>query len=219
MPARWDFDTVAYNGYIYVMGGDSGASSGDCTTGGSFVCNGVFYAPISSNGTMGSWTATTSFSASQSGHRPLEVVLVPLPTTVTYMSWVVMEVPQVAIVQLPALTATASSMPQSTVMAPLAHGQLPRLFRPVARPCPPVQVLVPLPTRAIYMSWAAAPPPLLQTVRLLPITCATAYSMPQSTVMAPLAHGQLPRLFRPSSPAMPARADFGIPLTTGICMF
>jgi hypothetical protein len=72
MPARDGFGAVAYNGYLYVMGGTTINSSGDCTTAGSdggvggfsYVCNGVFYAPINTNGTIGSWAATTSFSSS-----------------------------------------------------------------------------------------------------------------------------------------------------------
>ncbi|MGH7234709.1 MAG: hypothetical protein ACREF7_04695, partial [Candidatus Saccharimonadales bacterium] len=60
MPTRESFGAVAYNGYLYVMGGEAGAASGDCAT--SF-CNGTFYAPINANGTIGSWTATTSFTA------------------------------------------------------------------------------------------------------------------------------------------------------------
>ena len=60
MPARVDLGAVAYNGYLYVMGGQSGASGGDCTASGSY-CNGTFYAPINSNGTIGSWAATTTF--------------------------------------------------------------------------------------------------------------------------------------------------------------
>ncbi|MGH7142281.1 MAG: hypothetical protein ACREF5_02310, partial [Candidatus Saccharimonadales bacterium] len=49
MPARYAFGAVAYNGYLYVMGGEAGAASGDCAT--SF-CNGTFYAPINANGTI-----------------------------------------------------------------------------------------------------------------------------------------------------------------------
>jgi len=61
MPARYGFSAVAYNSYLYVMGGISGTSSGDCTAS-SNVCNGVWYTPINSNGTVGAWTATTNFT-------------------------------------------------------------------------------------------------------------------------------------------------------------
>jgi hypothetical protein len=62
MPARYDFGAVAYNGYIYVMGGRASASTGDCTAA-SNICNGVFYDSIGSNGALGgSWTATTTFT-------------------------------------------------------------------------------------------------------------------------------------------------------------
>jgi hypothetical protein len=63
MPARYGASTVAYNGYLYVLGGASYTSGGDCTAT-SNLCNGVFYAPISSNGTIGSWAATTTFPSS-----------------------------------------------------------------------------------------------------------------------------------------------------------
>ena len=64
MPARFAFGAVAYNGYLYVMGGtQQGASSGDCITANNEYCNGVFYASIT-NGTVGSWASTTAFPAS-----------------------------------------------------------------------------------------------------------------------------------------------------------
>ena len=42
---------VAYNGYLYSLGGDNGAST-----------SAVYYAPINANGTIGSWTPTTALS-------------------------------------------------------------------------------------------------------------------------------------------------------------
>jgi N-acetylneuraminic acid mutarotase len=48
---------VAYNGYMYVMGGWSGSLRSD-----------VQYAPINANGTIGSWAATTSFPTARWGH-------------------------------------------------------------------------------------------------------------------------------------------------------
>ena len=72
MPARYGLSTVAYNGYLYVLGGIAGSSTGDCTYGTDF-CKGVFYALIctgsnsgsdgcgATSGTIGSWIATTKF--------------------------------------------------------------------------------------------------------------------------------------------------------------
>ena len=42
--------SVEYNGYVYVMGGDDGSS----------VLTTVYYAPLNTNGTLGSWSSTTS---------------------------------------------------------------------------------------------------------------------------------------------------------------
>ncbi len=47
--------TVAYNGYLYMMGGYRRSPSGSFDT--------TYYAPINSNGTLGSWTSTTSLPA------------------------------------------------------------------------------------------------------------------------------------------------------------
>ena len=44
--------SVAYNGYLYYIGGYTAAGTATAT---------VDYAPINSNGTLGTWTATTSF--------------------------------------------------------------------------------------------------------------------------------------------------------------
>jgi N-acetylneuraminic acid mutarotase len=49
--------TVAYNGYLYVMGGYNGSG----------YINTVDYAPINANGALGSWTATTSFLTTRGG--------------------------------------------------------------------------------------------------------------------------------------------------------
>ncbi len=43
--------SVTYNGYVYVMGGDNGSYTGQNT---------VYYAPLNSNGSVGSWTTSTS---------------------------------------------------------------------------------------------------------------------------------------------------------------
>ena len=45
--------SVVYNGYVYEIGGFSNG----------WFINTVDYAPINSNGTLGSWTATTSLPA------------------------------------------------------------------------------------------------------------------------------------------------------------
>ncbi|OYW86535.1 hypothetical protein B7Z17_00150, partial [Candidatus Saccharibacteria bacterium 32-49-10] len=55
--AREAHTSVAYNGYLYVIGGSNGTALND-----------VQYAPINANGTIGSWTATTSFTTARSAH-------------------------------------------------------------------------------------------------------------------------------------------------------
>jgi Kelch motif len=59
--ARYGHTSVAYNGYLYVIGG---CSAGVCTGNQSDVQ----YAPINSNGTIGSWSATTSFTTGRHLH-------------------------------------------------------------------------------------------------------------------------------------------------------
>lgn len=54
--ARRYLAAVAWNGYMYVLGGDVGSRAND-----------VQYAPINSDGTIGSWTATTSFANGRLG--------------------------------------------------------------------------------------------------------------------------------------------------------
>jgi N-acetylneuraminic acid mutarotase len=54
--ARSSLNAVVYNGYLYMMGGYDG----------SVTYNDVQYAPINSNGTVGSWTSTTSFTTARS---------------------------------------------------------------------------------------------------------------------------------------------------------
>src|SRR5258708_2793611 len=51
---------VAYNGYIYETGGED-PQTGDSTSG-------VIYAPINSNGTVGTWSPTTKMPRSLRGH-------------------------------------------------------------------------------------------------------------------------------------------------------
>ncbi len=75
---RYGHTTVAYNGYLYVMGGISGSSANDCTATSNY-CNGVQFAPINSNGTIGAWhythagtddgtTFSTGFASARFGH-------------------------------------------------------------------------------------------------------------------------------------------------------
>lgn len=52
MPARINFGTAVYNGYIYVIGGVAAASSGDCTAT-NYNCNGTWYSKISNPGATG----------------------------------------------------------------------------------------------------------------------------------------------------------------------
>ena len=57
--ARYIHTSIVYNGYLYVIGGTINESSG---------LNDVQYAPINANGTIGTWTATTSFTTARYGH-------------------------------------------------------------------------------------------------------------------------------------------------------
>jgi N-acetylneuraminic acid mutarotase len=54
---RSEHASVIYDGYLYVIGGQNGATLGD-----------VQAAPINSNGTLGSWITTTAFTPSRFGH-------------------------------------------------------------------------------------------------------------------------------------------------------
>jgi len=55
--------SVAYNGYMYIIGGVDGISPVIAT---------VQYAPINSNGSIGSWSTTTSLSTAVSTHTSVE---------------------------------------------------------------------------------------------------------------------------------------------------
>jgi hypothetical protein len=65
--ARHSHTSVAYNGYLYVIGGVSSSSANDCTAINN-ECNGVQYAPINANGTIGSWSSTTAFTQARHSH-------------------------------------------------------------------------------------------------------------------------------------------------------
>lgn len=52
--ARYHFALAVYGGYVYVIGGQQNGST---------ILSSVEYAPINSNGTLGSWTTTTSLGA------------------------------------------------------------------------------------------------------------------------------------------------------------
>ena len=54
---RYYFASAAYDGYIYVMGGNSGTALDD-----------VQYAPIKSDGSIGAWITSTSLPAGRFGH-------------------------------------------------------------------------------------------------------------------------------------------------------
>ena len=51
--ARYSGKTVIHNGYIYVIGGGNASST---------LQNTVYYAPINSNGTIGTWSSTSTFT-------------------------------------------------------------------------------------------------------------------------------------------------------------
>ncbi|MHB8878643.1 MAG: Kelch repeat-containing protein, partial [Myxococcaceae bacterium] len=55
--ARYGHTSVAYNGYLYVIGGNGGPNLND-----------VQVAPVNANGTLGAFTATTSVTTVRSGH-------------------------------------------------------------------------------------------------------------------------------------------------------
>lgn len=57
---RADHVSVFHNGYVYILGGDNGAGAEATAT--------VRYAPVNSDGTIGSWTNTTAMQSPLSGH-------------------------------------------------------------------------------------------------------------------------------------------------------
>ena len=61
---RYKHSSVVYNGYVYIIAGCSVSSYLGCST----TLNDVQYAPINANGTIGAWTATTSFASGRYGH-------------------------------------------------------------------------------------------------------------------------------------------------------
>jgi len=70
-PARDAMGTVAYNGYLYMTGGHSGTSSGDCTVagaGGGDECNGVQYAALDAAGIATAYTTSgNAFTTTRNG--------------------------------------------------------------------------------------------------------------------------------------------------------
>lgn len=61
--------TVAYNGYLYVIGGRKGAASTACRNSASnTLCNETRYASINTNGTVGTWNTATYFANARYGH-------------------------------------------------------------------------------------------------------------------------------------------------------
>ncbi len=65
----YGLSAVAYNGYLYVVGGCTTYASSTCTV----MSKQVYYAPINSNGDVGTWATTTDFDAS-SGRYGLSAV-------------------------------------------------------------------------------------------------------------------------------------------------
>lgn len=57
--ARSEAQTVAYNGYLYVLGG---------RTSGGTALNSVEYAPLNNDGTVGAWQTTSSFTTPRATH-------------------------------------------------------------------------------------------------------------------------------------------------------
>ncbi len=55
VPKRGNAGSAAYNNYLYIVGGRDGATYYDTT----------YYAPINTDGTVGTWAASTSFSGSR----------------------------------------------------------------------------------------------------------------------------------------------------------
>lgn len=60
--ARVWYGSLAYNGYLYILGGSSGDGQCNTTTG---TMADVQYAPLNSNGSVGTFSATSSFVASE----------------------------------------------------------------------------------------------------------------------------------------------------------
>jgi hypothetical protein len=58
------FACVPHNGYLYVLGGDTGSGDGS---------NDVQYAPVNSDGTLGVWNTTTAFGTARRYHRSVAV--------------------------------------------------------------------------------------------------------------------------------------------------
>ena len=66
--ARANHTSVAYNGYLYVIGGSTASTSACKNAGTSIECNDVQFAPINSNGTVGTWTASSYFNNPRHNH-------------------------------------------------------------------------------------------------------------------------------------------------------
>lgn len=56
---RADHATVAYNGYLYAVGGCSSYTSGVCAAAGNYLTS-VYYAPLNPGGSVGTWANTTA---------------------------------------------------------------------------------------------------------------------------------------------------------------
>ena len=77
MPAREGLGAVAYNGYLYVLGGVSGTSTGDCTSTGDF-CKGVFVTGLQSNPRVGYYSDYINIASATTNPNgdvdPIEIV-------------------------------------------------------------------------------------------------------------------------------------------------
>lgn len=63
-PGRWRHGVVVNNGYLYATGGCANSA---CTT----ILSSIEYSTISSDGSLGNWTATTSFPGVRASHSSL----------------------------------------------------------------------------------------------------------------------------------------------------
>jgi hypothetical protein len=59
---------LAYNGYMYVIGGRHGTSDTQCNSTSTIACSDVQYAPINANGTLGTWLTSGNFDTARYAH-------------------------------------------------------------------------------------------------------------------------------------------------------
>ncbi len=135
MPARAKFASVAYNGYLYVMGGHQ-------------VLQAVIVLVQVTIVTVLSMPQSIAMVTSALGpprqHFPVAVPIcqlekdsLQLSTTVTYTLWGVCPVVLLGTVRQPAMYVTVSSTPQLTVTVPSVPGPLPLTFSASSPTMPP----------------------------------------------------------------------------------